>query len=318
MKVIELVQGTPEWLAWRAEKCTASEAPVIMGKAVYYSKVKTWADLRAVKAGYGEEPDEHAKAAFAHGHDMEPIARACVMPSYTPICGEWDEDSRFAASIDGYEEYSIGDKVGRSWGEIKCPMQIGRSRVITHIRQAQLRDAPLKEQVPEHIWWQMVHQAGVIADPEAICTLLIFGLINPSKPPENDNCVFELVHVPAGDLLEDWPALRTQWLAFLEGDDPDRTDEEWMEAAANWATWSQEEKVAKKAKDVAKKILLGLCGPDGEGRGGGVAVQRVPRQGSVDWYSVADAIYEGDDLDEMAEAFRRKGTVVPTVRAVKA
>lgn len=318
MKIVDLEQGTPEWLAWRDQGCSASDAAVIMGDAVYYSKVKTWDDLRRVKEGMGEEPDERAQAAFDHGHRLEPVAREKLAPSLDPICIESDDDPRLRASLDGYcSADDTSDGVGTLWCEIKCPISGPNSRVLKHIRENYDKNADPKNYIPRHIWWQLVHQAGVIGDPDATCGLIVYIEVEDAQTGEMVPD-YELKEIPAERLLLDWAELLPQWMEYMEGETQDREDDEWVDAATEWTTARLDENAAKRRKDAARKKLIALCGPQGEGRGAGVLVQQVTSQGSIDWRDCAEAIYEGDDLDEMAEAFRRPNRTSPTVRAVKA
>ena len=71
MKIIDLEQGTEQWLIWRATKCCASEAAVIMGCAPSWSPVKTWDDLRMQKAGLGAPRSDFLERAAERGHRME-------------------------------------------------------------------------------------------------------------------------------------------------------------------------------------------------------------------------------------------------------
>ena len=129
MKIIDLEQGTDKWLIWRATKCCASEAAVIMGCAPSWSPVKTWDDLRMQKAGLGKERSAFLERAAERGHRMEGEARDRYLPGSKPACIESSEDDRFSASLDALEN-------GNCWGEIKCPVSGERSKLWRGIKES--------------------------------------------------------------------------------------------------------------------------------------------------------------------------------------
>lgn len=75
MKTLDLVQGSPEWLAVRASRHTASEAPAMMGVSKYQSR----SDLLQQKAtGLVPEVDAFKQRMFDRGHETEAMARELV------------------------------------------------------------------------------------------------------------------------------------------------------------------------------------------------------------------------------------------------
>jgi putative phage-type endonuclease len=68
----EVQQGSGEWLALRAKRFTASEAPAMMGVSPY---TKRSALLRAKATGLSVDPNAAALARFAAGHAAEAVAR---------------------------------------------------------------------------------------------------------------------------------------------------------------------------------------------------------------------------------------------------
>lgn len=101
MKTIELQQGSPEWLEWRASRFTASDAPAMLGISPY----KTRAELLREKAtSEAKEYSAATRARFAAGHYAEEKARemmeAQIGEELFPCVGE-DDDGRLAASFDG-------------------------------------------------------------------------------------------------------------------------------------------------------------------------------------------------------------------------
>lgn len=75
MQTLQVLQGTPEWLAARAACFTASEAPIMMGA----SKYQTRNDLLKAKAtGIAEEIEPAKQRLFDRGHAAEAAARPIV------------------------------------------------------------------------------------------------------------------------------------------------------------------------------------------------------------------------------------------------
>lgn len=67
-----LIQGSPEWHAYRAQHFNASDAPAMLG----ISKYKTRAELlREYATGITEEHDAQTLARFERGHQLEAAAR---------------------------------------------------------------------------------------------------------------------------------------------------------------------------------------------------------------------------------------------------
>ncbi len=97
----ELIQGTPEWHAYRAAHDNASDAPAMMGCSSY----KTREQLIAERAtGIAPEVDAATQRRFDSGHRFEalarPLAEAIIGEDLYPVTGSL-EGSRLSASFDG-------------------------------------------------------------------------------------------------------------------------------------------------------------------------------------------------------------------------
>ena len=96
-----LIQGSPEWLAYRPSHDNASDAPAMMGCSAY----KTREQLLAERAtGITTEVDSATQSRFDAGHRFEalarPLAEAIIGEDLYPVTGSL-EDSRLSASFDG-------------------------------------------------------------------------------------------------------------------------------------------------------------------------------------------------------------------------
>jgi predicted phage-related endonuclease len=93
--VLNVKQGTPEWLAARASSDgTASEAPAMKGKSKYQSRQEL---LTQRKTGITKDVDSFTQAIFNKGHDTEAKAR----PLAEEIIGDELSATTIMVEIDG-------------------------------------------------------------------------------------------------------------------------------------------------------------------------------------------------------------------------
>src|SRR5208283_5252055 len=111
MKIVHMLQGSPEWHEHRRRYRNASETPVVLGLSPFCTPYKLW----QLKLGL-LEPE--VTPAMRHGSELEPAARAAyeartglVMQPLVVVDGE------YSASLDGL---TLG---GERIIEIKCPVQ---------------------------------------------------------------------------------------------------------------------------------------------------------------------------------------------------
>jgi len=100
-KIVNLVQGSPEWDALRAKRFTASEAPAMAGKSKYQSRNDL---LRQKATGIVPEVSSHQQRIFDDGHRAEaaarPLAEKIAGDEFFPVVLD-DEENGFMASMDG-------------------------------------------------------------------------------------------------------------------------------------------------------------------------------------------------------------------------
>lgn len=144
MKVLNLKQGSGDWLRHRATCLNASDAPAMMGVSPYRSR----ADLVRERAtGIQPEHDPSTLARFRAGHEAEanirPYVEQVIGIEMYPVVGEQDFDGqRLSASFDGLSmDGSIGFE-HKIWNEDLA---------------ASVREGA----VPETHIWQVVHQHAV-------------------------------------------------------------------------------------------------------------------------------------------------------------
>lgn len=99
MKNINLIQGTAQWHAHRANHFNASDAPAMLGCSPYTSRTDL---LVRLKTGYTPEVNEETQRRFADGHRFEalarPLAEAIMGQELFPVTGIRD---KYSASFDG-------------------------------------------------------------------------------------------------------------------------------------------------------------------------------------------------------------------------
>ena len=99
MKIHNLIQGSPEWLAYRAHHFNASDAPAMMGCSPYKTRAKL---LREMHTGMPAEVDIATQKRFDNGHRAEalarPLAEEFIGQELYPVTGS---EGRLSASFDG-------------------------------------------------------------------------------------------------------------------------------------------------------------------------------------------------------------------------
>ena len=291
MEMNDLVQGSDEWLAWRRDHLTASDAATVMGVAPTWSPARTWEDLRQLKAGEEPERGEFLRKAADRGIDREHDALALHTASMNPACVT---EGQYAASLDGLSLQ------GRMWAEVKAPVHGHQSHMARRARE----EGSAKYRVLPHVWWQLVHQAHILREACDLCLLILdFG---------NEGMDDAIIEIPTKVLLEDWPLLRDEWERFSSGVPQGRHDPAWVAAATEWKEAVAQSRAASDRLSAANDALLEL----GDGEGSGVKVKETTRRGTIDWKRVAQHVYEGSSpLEQVAEQFRRNEIKVHNVRA---
>ena len=99
MKVLDLQQGSTEWLAHRAQHFNASDAPAMLGVSPYKTRAEL---LREMHTGVSVDVDIATQKRFDNGHRAEalarPIAEQIIGEDLYPVVGS---EGRLSASFDG-------------------------------------------------------------------------------------------------------------------------------------------------------------------------------------------------------------------------
>jgi putative phage-type endonuclease len=123
--IIELEQGTPEWIEWRHKGIGASDAPIIMGENLWKRSEELLREKR------GPARDSNKNEAMSRGIMLEPQARSCYIArtgnDVKPACLQSNQYPWLRASVDGISsngnvivEIKCGESVYRHTSQYGC------------------------------------------------------------------------------------------------------------------------------------------------------------------------------------------------------
>lgn len=150
MKSVELLQGSPEWHAFRRLGIGGSDAPVVDGSSPY----RTLRQLFNEKAGLGASEDSEDKEfIFAKGHKVEALIRAQFQEltgvEMAPLCAVHDKFDHVRASLDGFDPNKFGVLEAKLIGQ----------EVLENARSK--KRMKIEERIPGHHYTQIQHQLAV-------------------------------------------------------------------------------------------------------------------------------------------------------------
>lgn len=122
MKIVDLEQGSPEWLSWKSTHITATDIPVIMDSSPWSYPEQLWRRKKGIEE-YPAINDD-----MRRGMDLEDEARAAVQfqlgMEFDPIVVESEFEHWAGASLDGY------NATAEAVLEIKCPRATGFKKAV--------------------------------------------------------------------------------------------------------------------------------------------------------------------------------------------
>lgn len=274
--IVQITQGSPEWLAYRQSRRNASESAAVLGISPWTTPYQLW----LAKTGRGAPRRTHA---MQRGTQLEPVARAAYEEQTGVIMQPLVlEAGAYSASLDGMT--LEGDLIV----EIKCPLRGTRSDLWQDVSQAQ---------VPQHYAIQVQHQ--LMVSGAQIAHLWVFdGQRGILSEINRDEAQMQRIQ-------EAWDAFqpyldRDAPPPLTEADTHQRDDAVWLQTAQAFAQARQCADEAAAALETARSALVALTQHPRE-QGAGVTVTRYWKQGSVDYKRIPQL--QGIDLD----AYRRKG-----------
>ena len=271
MKILEVEQGSQEWLSWRKTVITATDCPAIMGSSPWATAYKIWQR----KVGLADE--QISNDAMQRGKDLEPEARTHFIARHgvnmTPIVVESSEFDFLGASLDGLSD------CGKYLLEIKCG-------------GAKLHDMAATGTVPEYYRDQIQHQLFVTG-----AEMAFYYSYNGS-----DGICIEVF--PDADFKEKFmPKAREFWKCVALNEPPALQDADYkdMSSHPNWGIIAARYKVRKdqikileEQNEIDRKELINICG-DQSCLGDGIKVMKTVVRGRVDYDAIPEL--KGVELD---------------------
>lgn len=160
-QMIDLAQGSPDWLAWREKGLGASDTPIVLEESPWMSAYQLWQQ----KAGLVKA--KPPSAAMDHGRNSEETARLWYVQQtgveVAPATAVYSDAEFIRASVDGWNAET------RHLVEIKCPT------TIEGFRKAKEGEIPVMYEL------QMFHEMEVMdaASCEYVCWFNGDGVIIP-------------------------------------------------------------------------------------------------------------------------------------------
>jgi putative phage-type endonuclease len=148
MRIVNLEQGSDDWLLWRGAGITSSDAAVIMGCSPWNNITDLWKE----KASLAVPSPRLPSSAMERGKRLEGVARdlyerlmGFLVP---PVCGIHDSEDWIKTSLDGWNE---------------------RFKVVAEFKAVKKEDhfQALGGEVPEKYYWQCQHH--LLASGARIC-----------------------------------------------------------------------------------------------------------------------------------------------------
>jgi putative phage-type endonuclease len=277
--IVQLTQGSQEWLAYRLKMRNASESAAVLGLSPWMTPYQLWLN----KTG---RATTKATAAMQHGTDTEPAARAAYEEQTGNIMQPLVlQDGPYSASLDGM------DLDGQLIVEIKCPFK-GKA--------SDLWNDAILGLYPQHYNVQIQHQL-MVSGAQTAHLWVYAGTEGLLLPVDRDQEVMDAIQ-------RGWEQFQT----YLDGDTPPplsdadtviRDDPAWVVAAQSFAQAKQAADAADEALSTAKAELVALAQHPKES-GSGVSVTRFWKAGAVDYRKVPQL--EGVDLAQFRGKSRQE------------
>jgi len=277
-QLIDLKQGTQDWLDFRKQHIGASDAPVIMNESPWKTPYKLWQEK------LGLSNSQYTSAAMRRGIDLEERARQKYIEMtgihVEPAVAKSLEHPFMVASFDGIS------KDNKSIVEIKCPGEEDHGLAVNN-------------KIPKKYIYQLIQQM-LVADANRIHYF--------SYRSDGD---VALVDLSLSDVKEEAKRLITEekrfWKCLQNFEEPALIDrdyikmdsQEWAKLMNNFQLSREQRKLFESEEDKYMEQLIAMA----EGRnckGAGFTLTRYMRKGTVEYAKIPEI--EGVNLD----AYRKK------------
>lgn len=274
LQILELDQGSSEWLSVRKKHITATDAPIIMGVNPWKTKLQLYHEKKS------DDPPKPANERMQRGIDLEPIARDLfnlktgwdMKPAV--LVKDW-----WMASLDG-RDASSGSIL-----EIKCPGEKDHAVAVAGM-------------IPDHYFPQLQHQMYV----SGVCVMYYFsfdgvdGKIVKIKRDEDyiDKMLIEEKKF-YDCLISNTPPEPE------ESDYVKRIDPFWHDASLRLLRIRESRLALDKEEEFLKNQLIYLS--EGKNsKGAGISLSQITRKGNIDYSKIPEL----KDVD--LEKFRKEST----------
>jgi len=265
-EVIDLQQGTPEWLDFRKNHIGASDAPIIMNASPWKTPYVLWQEKLGIKENSFVSPS------MQRGIDMESTARKKYTEvtgiDMSPMVAKSKEHPFMIASLDGIS------KDQKSLLEIKCPGVDDHALAIKGI-------------IPKKYMYQLIQQMLVTQRDH----IDYFSYRN-----DDDFAVVSLqlkdVEEQALALIEEekrfWNCVQSLEEPVLVSKDYDlKEDVEWNLTVGEYIFIKEKlKKFEQEERNCRDRLLIMANGKNCEGAG--IRVSQHVRKGSVDYASIPE------------------------------
>ena len=265
---LAFVQGTPEWLALRKGKITATDASIIMGANHWKTKIQL----------YHEKISDDVKPLYINermrrGTVLEPVARELfnIHHGYNMqqkvVIHDWA-----LASLDGYDE-----ETGAIL-EVKCPNEKDHGEA-------------LAGRIPSHYYPQVQHQMWVCGESR-VFYYSFDGVDGVTVEVLRDE---EYIQNMIPKLYEFFLCVKNKTAPEPdENDFIEKDDEIWRQCALKWTETQKKIKSLEREAEELKQQLIFLAG-ESNAKGAGLSLSLVTRKGAIQ-YAKAPQL-KGVDLE---------------------
>lgn len=247
--IIDLKQGSREWLEFRKTKFNASETPDVLG--IGFNK--------PYKLGLIKSGDEivYQNYAMKAGIDNEPEIRNYLNAKYKlnlkPVVMLSDEDDRFSASLDGVD-FENG---------VFCEIKFSK-REFEYVKE--------HGQPTEKYYYQIQHQFYVTGLSKCIFAV---GAIN-------DNFDYEIIEVEVKRDDEAINKIRNAWREFEKNYMSQNLDDEWLSLSEELHELNEQKKLLdEKIEELKKRAVEKANGK--EIKAYGITVFQTKRKPKIDY-----------------------------------
>lgn len=263
----KLEQGSQEWLDFRRDKITATDACVIMGASHWKTKIQLYHEKK--DPNYRSMTNERMQ----RGIDLEPMARDlfCAKTGHKMIPKVVVKDWAMA-SLDGINDWN-------EILEIKCP---GPTQ----------HQVAVDGKVPDHYYPQLQHQMWV-CNAEKVFFFSFDGFDGVTVEVKRDNDYIEKM---IAEEFKFYMCLRENTPPEpSEGDYIERSDDIWEQCASQWRSVNENIKELERQEEELRKQLIFLSG-ESNTKGGGISLCQVIRKGNVEYAKIPEL--KGMNLDQ--------------------